>query len=64
MGPGRPARRASFRARLSAQRGYEVAIGGTERVATVVTGRLQAGSVPAYLAVILLTVVALPGTAR
>ena len=48
---------------LSAQRGYELAVGGTERVATVVTGRLQAGSVPTYLAVILLTVVALPGTA-
>ncbi|MGZ8751122.1 MAG: hydrogen gas-evolving membrane-bound hydrogenase subunit E [Pseudonocardia sp.] len=48
---------------LSAQRGYELAVGGTERVATVVTGRLQAGSVPTYLTVILLTVVALPGTA-
>ena len=31
---------------LSAQRGYELAVGGTERVATVVTGRLQAGSSP------------------
>jgi multicomponent Na+:H+ antiporter subunit A len=48
---------------LSAQRGYELAVGGTERAATVVTGRLQAGSVPTYLTVILLTVVALPGTA-
>jgi multicomponent Na+:H+ antiporter subunit A len=48
---------------LSAQRGYELAVSGTERVATVVTGRLQAGSVPTYLIVILLTVVALPGTA-
>ena len=48
---------------LSAQRGYELAVGGTERVATVVTGRLQAGSVPTYLAVILVTFVALPGTA-
>jgi len=48
---------------LSAQRGYELAVGGTERVATVVTGRLQVGSVPTYLTVILLTVIALPGTA-
>ena len=31
---------------LSAQRGYELAVGGTERVATAVTGRLQVGSVP------------------
>jgi multicomponent Na+:H+ antiporter subunit A len=46
---------------LTAQRWYEVAVGGTERVATAVTGRLQAGSVPAYLVVILLAVVALPG---
>jgi multicomponent Na+:H+ antiporter subunit A len=48
---------------LSAQHAYEVAVGGTERVATAVTGRLQAGSVPTYLVVILVTVVALPGTA-
>ena len=48
---------------LSAQRGYELAVSGTERVATVVTGRLQVGSVPTYLTVILVTVVALPGTA-
>ena len=38
---------------LTAQRAYEVAVGGTERVATVVTGRLQVGSVPTYLAIIL-----------
>ena len=38
---------------LSAQRGYELAVSGTERVATVVTGRLQVGSVPTYLTVIL-----------
>ncbi len=48
---------------LSAQHGYELAVGGTERVATAVTGRLQVGSVPTYLTVILVTVVALPGTA-
>jgi multicomponent Na+:H+ antiporter subunit A len=48
---------------LAAQRWYEVAVGGTERVAVAVTGRLQAGSVPTYLVVILLTVVVLPGLA-
>ena len=48
---------------LSAQRGYEVAVGGIDRVAVAVTGRLQAGSVPTYLTVILATVVLLPGTA-
>ena len=48
---------------LSAQRGYEVAVGGIDRVAVAVTGRLQAGSVPTYLAMILATVVLLPGTA-
>ena len=48
---------------LSAQHAYEIAVGGTERVATAVTGRLQVGSVPTYLIVILVTVVALPGTA-
>jgi multicomponent Na+:H+ antiporter subunit A len=46
---------------LTAQRWYEVAVGGTDRVATAVTGRLQAGSVPVYLTVILVAVVALPG---
>ena len=46
---------------LQAQRWYEVAVGGTDRVATVVTGRLQVGSVPTYLTVILVAVVALPG---
>ena len=50
-------------AALSAQRGYEVAIGGTERLATAVTARLQAGSVPAYLTVILVVVILLPGLA-
>jgi multicomponent Na+:H+ antiporter subunit A len=48
---------------LSAQHAYEVAVGGTERVAIQVTGRLQAGSVPIYLTVILAAVVVLPGLA-
>jgi multicomponent Na+:H+ antiporter subunit A len=46
---------------LTAQRAYEIAVGGTDRVATAVTGRLQVGSVPTYLTVILVAVVALPG---
>jgi multicomponent Na+:H+ antiporter subunit A len=50
-----------FPVALSAQRGYEVAIGSTERVAMGVTGRLQAGSAPAYLTVILVVVIVLPG---
>jgi multicomponent Na+:H+ antiporter subunit A len=48
---------------LSAQRGYEKVVGGLERLAVFVTGRLQAGSLPVYLAVLLLTVLAVPGTA-
>jgi multicomponent Na+:H+ antiporter subunit A len=48
---------------LSAQRGYEHVVSGLERFATLVTGRLQAGSLPAYLGAILLTMLALPGVA-
>ncbi|MDQ4118973.1 MAG: DUF4040 domain-containing protein, partial [Actinomycetota bacterium] len=48
---------------LSAQRGYELVVSGLERFATFVTGRLQAGSLPAYLGAILLTMLALPGVA-
>ncbi|GAA1874575.1 Na+/H+ antiporter subunit A [Pseudonocardia ailaonensis] len=48
---------------LSAQRGYELVVSGLERAATFVTGRLQAGSLPVYLAVLLLTVLAVPGVA-
>jgi multicomponent Na+:H+ antiporter subunit A len=48
---------------LTAQHLYEVAVAGTERVATRVTGRLQAGSVPAYLTIVLVAVVVLPGLA-
>ncbi len=47
---------------LDAQRGYELAVGGIERVAVMVTGRLQAGSLPAYLATILISFVLLVGT--
>jgi multicomponent Na+:H+ antiporter subunit A len=48
---------------LSAQHAYDVAVGGTDRVAVMVTGRLQAGSVPTYLTVVLVAVVVLPGLA-
>jgi multicomponent Na+:H+ antiporter subunit A len=46
---------------LTAQRAYEIAVGGTERIAVAVTGRLQVGSVPTYLGIILVAVIALPG---
>ena len=61
-GAGRPALGAPA-ARAVRPAGYELAVSGTERVATVVTGRLQVGSVPTYLIVILRPVVALPGLA-
>ena len=47
---------------LTAQRAYELAVGGTERVATAVTGRLQVGlRARPTSAIILVAVVALPG---
>ncbi len=52
-----------LRTPLSAQRGYEHAVAGLERVAVLVTGRLQVGSLPTYLAVILVVLLLLPGTA-
>lgn len=48
---------------LSAQRGYEIAVAGLERAATQVTGRVQVGSLPVYLGVLLCTVLVLPGIA-
>ncbi|MHA6802381.1 hydrogen gas-evolving membrane-bound hydrogenase subunit E [Salinifilum ghardaiensis] len=55
----------AFRARLpriaDAQRGYEAIMAGLERTAVGVTGRLQAGSLPIYLGVILLMVLCVPG---
>ncbi|WP_233899136.1 hydrogen gas-evolving membrane-bound hydrogenase subunit E [Pseudonocardia dioxanivorans] len=47
--------------RVSAQRGYELVVSGLERLAVLVTGRLQVGSLPVYLATVLLMVIALPG---
>ncbi|MCK9932843.1 DUF4040 domain-containing protein [Frankia sp. Mgl5] len=48
---------------LDAQRGYERAVRALDWSAVAVTGRLQTGSLPAYLGVILLTALAVPGTA-
>jgi multicomponent Na+:H+ antiporter subunit A len=48
---------------LAAQRGYEIVVAGLERAATYVTGRLQVGSLPLYLGVLLLMVLGLPGIA-
>ncbi|MET0189021.1 MAG: hydrogen gas-evolving membrane-bound hydrogenase subunit E [Pseudonocardia sediminis] len=47
--------------RFSAQRGYEVTVSGLEKLAVIVTGRLQVGSLPAYLSIILGTLLLLPG---
>ncbi|MFC7341414.1 hydrogen gas-evolving membrane-bound hydrogenase subunit E [Saccharopolyspora griseoalba] len=48
---------------LNAQRGYERLTGLLERVAVAVTARLQVGSLPTYLGIILVTVLVVPGTA-
>ena len=48
---------------LDAQRGYELVVRGLDRTAVAVTGRLQVGSLPAYLGTILVVVVVLPGGA-
>ncbi|TQM37884.1 hydrogen gas-evolving membrane-bound hydrogenase subunit E [Pseudonocardia cypriaca] len=48
---------------LDAQRAYEKTVAGIGRVAVGVTGRLQVGSLPAYLATILVAFVLLPGVA-
>lgn len=51
------------RSPLDAQRAYERTIAGIGRVAVAVTGRMQVGSLPAYLGTILVTFVLLPGVA-
>ncbi|QGK72418.1 DUF4040 domain-containing protein [Allosaccharopolyspora coralli] len=48
---------------LNAQRGYERIMALLERTAVAVTGRTQAGSLPTYVGIILLTVLAIPGVA-
>ncbi|MGJ7908771.1 hydrogen gas-evolving membrane-bound hydrogenase subunit E [Actinopolyspora sp. H202] len=47
---------------FDAQRGYERVMGTLERLAVGVTGRLQVGSLPTYLGIILLTVLVVPGS--
>ena len=54
-------KRLSRRIPFDAQAGYENTVAGLERVAVVVTGRSQVGSLPAYLATILAVVIALIG---
>ena len=70
LGLGRYAARGTATARpearwrpLSVQHSYERPVAGLERVAVLVTGRLQVGSLPTYLAVILGVLLVLPGTA-
>ncbi|MBQ1088647.1 Na+/H+ antiporter subunit A [Streptomyces sp. B93] len=46
-----------------AQRLYDRAVAGVDRVAVAVTGRTQVGSLPVYLTVLLATVVLVPGVA-
>ncbi|GAA3225452.1 Na+/H+ antiporter subunit A [Pseudonocardia petroleophila] len=53
----RRVKKLAHRSPLSAQNGYENTVAGLERVAVGVTGRLQVGSLPAYLATILAVVV-------
>lgn len=48
---------------LDAQRGYERIMALLERAAVGLTGRVQAGSLPTYLGIILMTVLAVPGMA-
>ncbi|MBE9375161.1 DUF4040 domain-containing protein [Saccharopolyspora sp. HNM0983] len=48
---------------LDAQRGYELIMALLERTAVGITGRLQVGSLPSYLGIILVTVLAVPGSA-
>ncbi|SDO92353.1 multicomponent Na+:H+ antiporter subunit A [Actinopolyspora xinjiangensis] len=47
---------------LDAQRGYERIMGSLERLAVGVTGRVQVGSLPTYLGIILLAVLVVPGS--
>lgn len=49
--------------RFTADRAYDLALRGLDRLAVHVTGLTQRGSLPVYLGVILLTLVAVPGGA-
>lgn len=59
----RPMRTLHGRSPLDAQLGYEAVVGALERVAVTVTGRVQVGSLPAYLATILAVMVLFLGPA-
>ncbi|OZM78441.1 hydrogen gas-evolving membrane-bound hydrogenase subunit E [Pseudonocardia sp. MH-G8] len=48
---------------LDAQRAYEKTIAGIGRLGVVITGRLQVGSLPSYLATIIVAFILLPGAA-
>jgi multicomponent Na+:H+ antiporter subunit A len=49
--------------RLDADRAYDRTLRGVDRVAVRTTGAVQTGSLPLYLGIVLLALVALPGTA-
>ncbi|MEH3032647.1 MAG: Na+/H+ antiporter subunit A [Aeromicrobium erythreum] len=46
-----------------AERSYQAVVRGVDRLSVEVTGRTQRGSLPAYLAVVLVVLVVVPGTA-
>lgn len=54
---------ARWQPRLDAERSYRTIMRGVDRLAVEVTGTTQRGSLPTYLAVILIVVVAVPGGA-
>ncbi|HWG93366.1 MAG TPA: Na+/H+ antiporter subunit A [Mycobacteriales bacterium] len=49
--------------RVDADRAYDRSLRGVDRLAVRATGAVQTGSLPLYLGIVLLTLVALPGTA-
>jgi multicomponent Na+:H+ antiporter subunit A len=55
--------REAFPRPLNAQQAYERIMALLERVAVGVTGRLQVGSLPTYIGIILVTVLLIPGSA-
>ncbi len=55
--------RITWPSRLDAEHAYRGLLGSVDRLAVEVTGRVQSGSLPVYLAVILVAVVLLPGFA-
>ena len=55
--------RLTWPSRLDAEHAYRATMLAVDRLAVEVTGRIQSGSLPVYLAVILIAVVLLPGAA-